>query len=616
MQAGEAPRDRSWLLPALVFLGAMALAGQLYADYWHTARSRWSCLAHDRNAHYLLGLSLAMDVRHVDLRQMFSDLDGARTWPPLHGIIEGVVLFVGGPEHRLAVLPSLFAWVGTIVLGFLLARRLLREGGDLAGLLAVVFIVSSPAHRVFATDTMLESLGGFLTLLSLYLYVRAVQEGSLRIWTALGAALTALFLHKSNYWLLVLLALTGAEITLHFREGLQVLRGWWSEVEAGPWLRAQVREPLNYLVLLLAAVVVVFVFRERFALSSEHVSLRSPHNILNAAYAALCLRLAVGWWRTRAAWSEHVSPRVGRLIVWHVLPVMGWFLLPKKLGYWLFYMNPATNAGEVPQHGWISGLQFYWAALIHDYHLGVWSAVLALGLMALLVFGRWNLREGTRGVVFLVIIATVLMVPHPNRKSRFFHSWIAAGWVLSGAGLASLAYARRLEMLGKVRPWLVGAAVGGLALAHAPGMVSAGHSPEFGHNVPEPSTRDLTDFYLPYIAASRHTTLLCNTEMKFVARWSVLERFGNRDKLEVDIKNYRQTPEQNRKAFDQWLTTTRSDTVLFIDLDPDSYFYVPTGYNEPYGRLRGYMEEQTLFRIQEVKVFPEFKCRVVVWERR
>src|SRR5579872_530239 len=116
---------RAWITPTLVFLFALALAAQLYGQYLGFARQRWSCLAHDRNAHYLLGLSLAMDVRHLDVRQLFSDLDGARTWPPLHGIMEGIVLFIGGADYRLAVLPSLFAWVGTMLLGFLLARRML-----------------------------------------------------------------------------------------------------------------------------------------------------------------------------------------------------------------------------------------------------------------------------------------------------------------------------------------------------------------------------------------------------------------------------------------------------------------------------------------------------------
>jgi hypothetical protein len=75
--------------------------------------------------------------------------------------------FIGGPDYRLAVLPSLSGWVGTAVFGFLAARRMVPRGGNLAGLLAGLLILASPAHRGFATDIMLESMGACLSLVAL-----------------------------------------------------------------------------------------------------------------------------------------------------------------------------------------------------------------------------------------------------------------------------------------------------------------------------------------------------------------------------------------------------------------------------------------------------------------
>ena len=43
---------------------------------------------HDRSAHYLYGLWLALDVKSLDVVQMALDLEFARMWPPLFGIAE------------------------------------------------------------------------------------------------------------------------------------------------------------------------------------------------------------------------------------------------------------------------------------------------------------------------------------------------------------------------------------------------------------------------------------------------------------------------------------------------------------------------------------------------
>ena len=80
----------------------------------------------------------------------------------------------------------------------------------MAGLVAALFIAASPAHRAYATDIMLESLGAALSLLALYCYLLTVQgqpdeTGKAR---CLAAALLLLFLEKYNYWLLVVLALS------------------------------------------------------------------------------------------------------------------------------------------------------------------------------------------------------------------------------------------------------------------------------------------------------------------------------------------------------------------------------------------------------------------------
>src|ERR1051326_4001367 len=208
-------------LPVIALaLIALCLAGLAYERFLDDPRQLWTVGMHDRNAHYLFGLNVALDLRKGDVLQFWHDLDGARIWGPLHGLVTGVILAIAGPDYRLAVLPSLAAWIGTAVVAFLLARRLVPTGGNLAGGAAALFVIASPAYRAFATDIMLESSGAFLTLLALYFYVCTKQSLAAGAGRGLGLALTALFLLKYNYWILALGPLVLVEIVSLGRLGL------------------------------------------------------------------------------------------------------------------------------------------------------------------------------------------------------------------------------------------------------------------------------------------------------------------------------------------------------------------------------------------------------------
>ena len=121
------------LVLAGVVLTAVVVAGWTYRSFLDRSRSLWWGIGHDRHAHYLFGLNLALDVRQGNVFHLLRVLDGGRTYPPLNGFLEAVVLLAGGRDYRLAVLPSLAGWVGAAVLGFLLARRAVPQYGTCAG---------------------------------------------------------------------------------------------------------------------------------------------------------------------------------------------------------------------------------------------------------------------------------------------------------------------------------------------------------------------------------------------------------------------------------------------------------------------------------------------------
>src|SRR5262245_57442619 len=188
---------------AVLLLVAVPLAAWLYGDFLVQPRLLWRGLDHDRNAHFQFALSLALDLRHGDLVAFIADLNRATVWPPVHGLMLALVLLVGGFDERLGVLPSLAGWVITIVAGALAARRLMPRAADgaVAAAVSAMFIVASPALREYALDVMLESLGAALTVLALYVYLRAKSAAAPDAWwRGFALVLTLLFLEKANYW--------------------------------------------------------------------------------------------------------------------------------------------------------------------------------------------------------------------------------------------------------------------------------------------------------------------------------------------------------------------------------------------------------------------------------
>ena len=181
----------------------LILSIRLYARYLLESRGHWVGLMHDRNAHLLQSMVFALDLRYLDLVNFISDLNRARVYPPLFGMLAAPFLAMGGFDYHLAALVSLAGWIGTIALVFLLTRRLATTYRNASAVFAALVALRSPAYQAYATDIMLESLGTLLSLLTLYLYMSKRDETRQGKHVAFfPLSLTALFFLKYNYWFL------------------------------------------------------------------------------------------------------------------------------------------------------------------------------------------------------------------------------------------------------------------------------------------------------------------------------------------------------------------------------------------------------------------------------
>jgi hypothetical protein len=544
----------------------LALAAVLWLGGRFSAESRglWNGVVHDRNTHAQTALRLARAVERGDVADAASTILKCKVWPPVHGILAAGSWLAGARDWRALVWPGLLGWGLAVAGAGMLAARLAGPGpGWLAALFSAGLVAQSPAHRAFATDVMLESLGAGLTVAVLWLFTRAVQaEKPSGWWRATALGLTLLFFEKYNYWLIVAAALGFAWLSFHFR--------WaFSRLAAVPWralVRREVRQPLTWLAVL-TGVGVAWILTggpKAVEIAGHRISLYPPNNLLTVAYALLFARVAGGVLSAR--WQPR-NDAARALWQFHVLPVAVSFLFPQRLGAFLGFLSPG-NFGDAPVHPFPGNLMFYLRHFVADYHAGAW---LAAGAAVLALVAWWQRRGemGMRAVMVCFLLGGALTLLHPNQKSRFLHSWMPALWISAGVGAACVCslLPRRVAPLGQA------AAAGILLTVCAPAWLARGHSPETGNRGETAGLLDLSDGWLEHLPATERVAFLATQSCRGWAEWTYLQRFGDRKNF-VWMELPATTPPPDLAGA---LTAKTCDWLVTVQVAPDATAFTRAG---------------------------------------
>lgn len=313
------------------------------------------------------------------------------------------------------------------------------------------------------------------------------------------------------------------------------------------------------------------------------------------------------------AWPVR-SERFTALCWWHLVPVAVWLAIPGKFGRFMWYLSPGSNGGEFPAESRLAGVTYYGAALARDYHVNAASAVLVAVLLALavLAWSKGRLRAGTGHLLLFVLVATVATVPHPNRKSRFLHASVPVVWVLAGAGAGAL-----VDHQGRRRR--VGLAACGLTMiVHLPALLAEPHAPEGGIRLAHPTALELTDAYLPALATAQQPAILSDMPMMFLARWTYMNGYPDRDKPTVSIRGFdaAQASQANAAVFQQWLATGSCDVLVFVHVPRESPWYQVVPGTAGLTQLRALLDEQHVLHLQERRVLDHRGgTEISVWTR-
>ena len=197
----------------LVLSGAIAMSALLFVRrVWPDPAFAW-----DEAYHALYGLLIADELKRAQWLSVAYDSFLEVYWPPLHSWYLAGWFLLFGASRVVARAGSLAALVAAAAVAYAAGCRLATAAGSdeptnaaraLAGLIAAGGTLAAGGVLVMASQAMLEVPALFCLLVCCLLYVRASEDHARdTTWIGLGASVFTIYLTKSNYGVVLALAL-------------------------------------------------------------------------------------------------------------------------------------------------------------------------------------------------------------------------------------------------------------------------------------------------------------------------------------------------------------------------------------------------------------------------
>ena len=173
--------------------------------------------------------------------------------------------------------------------------------------------------------------------------------------------------YSSNAWLEIQWYMFGAMFLL--AAGYALKHGEHVRVDVffsklSPPMQAWV-DVVGTILFFLIAVVIVRGDRP-LVVGGRSINVYPPANPISVAYALFFVRL-VSWWRASRDFRTGLDEGLTQLLSWHFWPVAIFFLMPKHLSAYLWYMSPG-NSGPGLHSTWLERTSFYANHAVVHYH--------------------------------------------------------------------------------------------------------------------------------------------------------------------------------------------------------------------------------------------------------
>jgi hypothetical protein len=344
--------------------------------------------------------------------------------------------------------------------------------------------------------------------------------------------------------------------------------------------------------------------------------------MIHVAYLAVCVRIVAWCWRGGWERIRRASPPARELVLWHAVPLLLWFALPRRLGYFLHHVSPANGPAEAESI--LASAAFYARAFAVNYHggshggshgviqLATWEsalgASLAVSLVAVTIARLRSLGPAARGALAFTTTTLCLTLLHPHNLSRFLHSWLGGVWVLSGIGAAALLGTLRTSHSRRV----AGAVMTGIVALYAGSAASSWRTPaptRSGDSIA--LLKDLVLTAAP-VTPNEGVALVATTPAEPLLEWIFVEHGFDRNLLEIYTPKRSHVP-YGRERFLGWTARVRADTLIFLDVERESPWYAP-GFSS-YEALRELIREQQEFRPTAILPAPVSGAAITILER-
>ena len=452
------------LLPVLVALAVVVLAGLVGAEVWRAASANPNLPQWDMAKYGASGLGLADAAARFDVPAFVARVWDLDVWPPLFPLAEGAAFLVAddgfATPRRLVALLFMACVLAAAWAGWEVDRPTGAGPGVVAAAVAAAFAAASPFLHLFGALTMLEVPGVLLLLVSVACAARWLAGGRPRWWTAACATALALFFTKFNYGLLWIVPMLGHEAWRRAGSAAALGRS------AGGWLRAihwRRPWPLFVAAALLLIATIPLTGGWDFEVAGAEVRATSTGNPLYALFLLAVLRYTV-LPRPRRRLLVHLraAPQVWRTaLLVLALPIGLWMLWPEHTKELLGFVE--NRSSHLP---FGEALLFYPRAFVDRFHAAPGLGVAALTTALVVSLRLPRLAPARRVVALAMLVGLAALVLHPYKMERFLSPVAPLVWLAAASAFAEAAWQVALRLPGRLGQALPAAAAF-LALALA-----------------------------------------------------------------------------------------------------------------------------------------------------
>jgi hypothetical protein len=404
---------------------AMGLEG------WTTRPPLW-----DPAAHTLDGIHFARAFRHFSPAEFFVQIHNSGMWPPAIPLFQSPFQLLGGENFVVARNWTAWMAIPAVLIVFLTGFVAHRRFGLLVGTIAASLLAISPHFHEYMIQEMLEVPGIFFCTLTLFFYIRFLQEQKIADWQRTCLAGIVLFFCKFNYAVIVMFPIVVCEFMYRKDFRTLIVSGVGRFARDIRW-----RSPFLGFVVLYA---VFLVYIHKVGINTEILGQRIliQRALGNPTYLLLAIILIRNYFFNREEFVGYLqsiwnAPEPSRsLLRFDILPAVIWLCYP--VFFTIFFIFMFSEKTRFNSFWSMETLTFYPGALVNAYAphplLGAITMICLLGM----IFFFKRLPLITRFLVALCTFNIALTILHPNYQIRYLMTSVPMLYLVTGLAVVHL----------------------------------------------------------------------------------------------------------------------------------------------------------------------------------